>query len=60
MQRTPPEEMEKLKEAMLGSKYILDVPRYEILANPDYCNKFEFYDTFMSVNEDYEKQFTKS
>ena len=35
---------------MLGNKYIFDVPRYEILDNPDYCNKFEFYDKFMCDN----------
>jgi len=35
-------ELKKLRTVTLGSNYILDIPRYDILASPNYAHKFEF------------------
>ena len=44
----PSKNLEKIKNEYLGEKYILDVPRYEVLANPSYCQRFEYNDTYLS------------
>jgi len=38
MQRNPKEYLDLVKDTTLGDKYILDVSRYDILANPNYAN----------------------